>query len=96
MGLSQISGVDGSSDMAAGFVTSGSEGPYDPEGDRREAEAPGKIDYHDRFAGRSPRHLLPQGPPHATGEGRARVSRHMAGFRHGRTKSAASTGQRPT
>jgi hypothetical protein len=29
--LSQISGVDGSSGMVVDFVTSGSEGPHDPE-----------------------------------------------------------------
>src|SRR3954454_23829097 len=39
-GLSQISGVDGSSGMAVNFVASGLEGGHDPECDCREAEAP--------------------------------------------------------
>src|SRR5689334_1462427 len=36
-GLSQISGVDGSSGMVVDFVASGSGGRHDPEGDCREA-----------------------------------------------------------
>ena len=40
MGLSQISGVDGSSGMVVDFLTSGSEVTHDPECDCREAEAP--------------------------------------------------------
>src|SRR5215208_1050175 len=43
-GLSQISGVDGSSGMVVDFVASGSEGPRDPECDCRELKRRSKDD----------------------------------------------------